>query len=149
MSLLKKFSPFYNLAILYLAISFVLRIVLIFHPITQSTFVATDILKIFTFGLVSDFFILLLQVVFVALSYFYIKLKVFKTIRLHHFWFYVSLARICYFFNTILNEYGGVLPEIGMSFIAIKQYYLGYYYFYLSIEIKLEFGFLVLLFSYL
>ena len=57
MQLLKKFSPFYNLTLFYISVSFILRIVLLFHPITQSTFVWTDTIKIFTLGLISDFFV--------------------------------------------------------------------------------------------
>ena len=37
----------------------------------------------------------------------------------------VSLLIYVKFFNTILNEYGGVLPEIGFTFIAIKTTLFG------------------------
>ena len=57
MNLLKKFSPFYNLAIFYFIVSFVLRIVLMFHPITQTSFVFIDTMKIFIIGVLSDTFV--------------------------------------------------------------------------------------------
>jgi phosphoglycerol transferase MdoB-like AlkP superfamily enzyme len=36
-----------------------------------------------------------------------------------------ALLLYVYFFNTILNEYGGSLPEIGISFIALKTILFG------------------------
>ena len=57
MTFIKKLSPFYNLAILYFIVSFITRVVLIFHPITQSNFDFFDCLKIFTLGLLSDLFV--------------------------------------------------------------------------------------------
>jgi phosphoglycerol transferase MdoB-like AlkP superfamily enzyme len=126
MTLLKKFSPFYNLAILYLSISFILRIVLLFHPITQSTFVATDIFKIFTFGLVSDFFIFIVASSFLWLYLIFISnTKYLKPYGYLIFGILVALLVYVTFFNTILNEYGGALPEIGISFIAIKTILFG------------------------
>ena len=49
MSVLKKLSPFYNLTLFYVLVSFILRIVLLFHPITQASFSSLDTIKIFTF----------------------------------------------------------------------------------------------------
>ncbi|KAB1157708.1 LTA synthase family protein [Flavobacterium luteum] len=126
MTLLKKFSPFYNLAILYLSISLVLRIFLLFHPITQSTFVATDIFKIFTFGLLSDFFIFIVVSCFLWLYLIFISnTKYLKPYGYIIFGLLITLLGYVTFFNTILNEYGGALPEIGISFITIKTVLFG------------------------
>ena len=54
MSLLKKLSPFYTLTLFYIIVSLVLRVVLLFHPITQASFSGIDTLKIFTIGMLSD-----------------------------------------------------------------------------------------------
>ena len=62
MSLLKKLSPFYTLTLFYIIVSLVLRVVLLFHPITQASFSGVDTLKIFTIGILSD------SLVFIVLS---------------------------------------------------------------------------------
>jgi hypothetical protein len=65
MLFIKKCSPFYNLALFYLSLSFILRMVLLFHPITQTTFVWIDLIKIFALGFLFDVF------VFIVVSGFY------------------------------------------------------------------------------
>ena len=126
MTLLKKFSPFYNLALLYLSISFILRLILLFHPITQASFVATDLFKIFTFGLVADFFVFIVASSFLWLYLIFISnTKYLKPYGYIVFGLLVALLAYVTFFNTILNEYGGALPEIGTSFIAIKTVLFG------------------------
>ena len=121
MSFLKKLSPFYNLGIFYIVVSFILRIVLLFHPITQASFSTADALKIFSLGLVSDFFVFIiassllwLYLIFISNSkyykpYGYILLGLFIGLLL-----YIASGK------SILNEYGGALPMIGMIFIGIK-----------------------------
>jgi phosphoglycerol transferase MdoB-like AlkP superfamily enzyme len=121
MTLYKKLSPFYNLAFFYFAISFLLRIVLFFHPITQSSFTILQSLKIFSLGLVSDFFVfvvasvfLWLYLVFISNSKYnkpsgYIILGIFVALFL-----YVASGK------SIFDEYGGALPRIVLIFIGIK-----------------------------
>ena len=121
MTLYKKLSPFYNLAFFYFAISFLLRIVLFFHPITQSSFTILQSLKIFSLGLVSDFFVfvvasvfLWLYLVFISNSKYnkpsgYIILGIFIALFL-----YVASGK------SIFDEYGGALPRIVLIFIGIK-----------------------------
>jgi len=121
MNFYKKLSPFYNLALFYFAVSFVLRIVLFFHPITQSSFTFFESLKIFTLGLVSDFFVfvvasifLWLYLIFISNSKYnkpsgYIILCVFTALFI-----YVASGK------SIFHEYGGALPEIVLIFLGIK-----------------------------
>jgi len=121
MSFYKKISAFYNLAFFYFLISFLLRIILLFHPITQSSFCFTEIIKIFGVGLLNDFFVFIiasfflwLYLIFISNSKYnkplgYILLVGFMTLFL-----YVASGR------SILDEYGGALPEIVMIFIAVK-----------------------------
>ena len=47
MLVLKKIAPFYNLFIFYAIVNIPLRIILLFHPITQSSFTGIEIFKIF------------------------------------------------------------------------------------------------------
>ncbi len=122
----KKFSPFYNLTILYLSVSIILRLVLLFHPITQTTFSGIDIFKIFFLGLLSDVFIFILVSGFLWLYLIFISnSKYLKPMGYIVFGALLALLIYVSFFNTILNQYGGSLPEIGISFIAIKTVLFG------------------------
>ena len=126
MSFSKKFSPFYNLTLFYIIVSVVLRIILVFHPITQTAFSAIDIFKIFFLGVLSDTFIFVLASGFLWLYLIFISnSKYFKPIGYIVFGALLSLLLYVSFFNTILNEYGGALPQIGISFIAIKTVLFG------------------------
>ncbi len=126
MSFLKKFSPFYYLAIFYVLSSIVLRLVLLFHPITQSSFSFIDGLMIFGLGLVSDFFVFV-----IASSLLWLYLIFISNSKYHKpcgyiiFGLLVALCVYVFFFNTILNEYGGSAPEIGQAFIALKTILFG------------------------
>ncbi|MDQ8014982.1 MAG: sulfatase-like hydrolase/transferase [Flavobacterium nitrogenifigens] len=121
MNFYKKLSPFYNLALLYFIVSFTLRIVLLFHPITQSTFTFTESLKIFSFGLLSDSFVFILAsgflwlyLIFISNSkynkpYGYIILAGFIALLL-----YIASGK------SIFDEYGGALPRIVLIFVSLK-----------------------------
>ncbi len=126
MSLFKKFSPFYNLAIFYFIVSFVLRIVLMFHPITQTSFVFIDTIKIFVIGLLSDAFVFVIATGFLWLYLIFISnSKYNKPYGYIIFGLLVALFIYIASGKTILNEYGGALPKIGMIFVGIKTFLFG------------------------
>ncbi len=126
MAFLKKLSPFYNLTLFYVLVSFILRIVLLFHPITQSTFTFIDTIKIFSLGLVSDIFVFTLCSGFLWMYLIFISnAKYLKPTGYIIFGVLVALFLYVAFGNTILNEYGGALPKIGMLFIGIKTALFG------------------------
>ena len=118
---IKHHIVYTNVAIFYLIISFLTRLVLLFHPITQSKFTGLEIIKIFGFGLLSDFFIFILigsilwlYLIFLSNSKFkkpygFIILGVFVALLV-----YIASGK------SILSEYGGVLPEIGLAFVGLK-----------------------------
>lgn len=120
-SILKHHLVYTNIAIFYLIVSFLTRLVLLFHPITQSKFSILEISKIFGLGLISDLFIFIifgailwLYLIFLSNSKFkkpygYIILGVFVSILL-----YILSGK------SILSEYGGVVPEIGIAFVSLK-----------------------------
>ena len=126
MQFFKKSSPFINLLILFIVANVILRIILLFHPITQSSFGILEILKIFTFGFISDIFVFT-----VASALLWLYLLFLSNSKYTKPWGYIIfgglIALLAYvvFGNTILNEYGGSLPEIGISFIAIKTILFG------------------------
>ncbi|RED27173.1 phosphoglycerol transferase MdoB-like AlkP superfamily enzyme [Flavobacterium cutihirudinis] len=117
----KKLSPFYNLAIFYFIISFILRIVLFFHPITQSSFTIIESLKIFSLGLISDFFVFILASVFLWLYLIFISnLKYNKPYGYIILGGFIALLLYILSGKSILDEYGGALPRIVLIFIGIK-----------------------------
>lgn len=126
MQFFKKTSPFYNLSLLYIIISVILRLVLLFHPITQASFKWYEILKIFITGIVSDFFVFAVASVFLWFYLLFLSNSKFnKPWGYVIFGIFASLLIYISFFNTILNEYGGSLPEIGIGFIALKTLLFG------------------------
>ncbi|PJJ07892.1 phosphoglycerol transferase MdoB-like AlkP superfamily enzyme [Flavobacterium sp. 1] len=126
MNFLKKFSPFYNLAFFYILVSFVLRIVLMFHPITQTNFVFIDSLKIFSIGLISDLFVFVVATGFLWLYLIFISnSKYYKPYGYIIFGLFVALLLYIASGKTILNEYGGALPKIGMIFVGLKTLLFG------------------------
>lgn len=126
MQLFSKKSPFINLGIFYLIISLITRTILFFHPITTSDFSFADGLKILFLGLLSDVFIFI-----VASALLWLYLLFLSNNKLQKPWGYILFGTFVLlliyvsFFNTILNEYGGALPEIGISFIALKTILFG------------------------
>ncbi|MGH2665598.1 LTA synthase family protein [Flavobacterium sp.] len=126
MKALNKIAPFLYLILFYGIINVILRLTLLFNPITQTNFTFFDTLKIFGLGAISDFFIFL-----ISGSILWIYLLFLSNEKFQKPWGYiifgilVGLLVYVTFFNTILNEYGGVLPEIGMSFIGLKTVLFG------------------------
>jgi hypothetical protein len=126
MTFLRKTAPFYTLAIFYLIVSFFIRVILIFHPITQASFSIIEIIKIVSLGFLSDLFIFTIVSSFLWFYLIFISnSKYLKPFGYIIFGMLVFLLIYIKFFNTILNEYGGVLPEIGFAFVAIKTTLFG------------------------
>lgn len=126
MNYFKKNSPFINLFFFFLVVNFILRIVLLFHPITQSSFGFIETLKIFSLGMLSD-----IAVFIIASGFLWLYLLFLSNKKFEKPWGYIifglllSLLIYISFFNTILNEYGGSLPEIGIGFVALKTILFG------------------------
>ncbi len=122
MSFYKKFSPLFNLALFYFIVSFILRIVLFFHPITQSSFTILESLKIFSLGLISDFFVFVVAGVFL-----WLYLITISNTKYNKPWGYIILGGFIALFlyvasgKSIVTEYGGALPNIVLIFIGIKM----------------------------
>lgn len=103
-----------------------LRIVLTFHPITQSKFTFFETLKIFGFGLLSDLFIFILCSVFLWLYLLFLSdNKYSRPYGYIIFGFFVLLFLYILSGKSILHEYGGSLPEIGLAFVGIKTLLFG------------------------
>ena len=150
MTFLRKTTPFYTLALFYLIVSFFLRVILIFHPITQASFSIIETIKIIALGFLSDLFIFTIVSAFLWLYLIFISnSKYLKPYGYIIFGLLFSLLIYIKFFNTILNEYGGVLPEIGFAFVAIKTILFGLLLFLPKYRAKIRywlFSFVIFLF---
>ena len=141
MQLFQKKSPFYNLALFYILISLITRIVLLFHPITQTSFTIIDSVKIFVLGLVSDAFVFL-----VASVLLWIYLLFLSNSKFDKPWGYIFFGGLVLLLlyaisgKSILHEYGGSLPEIGISFIALKTILFGLLLFLPKYRSKIRFA---------
>lgn len=126
MNYFKKHSPILSLLFLFIITNVILRLVLFFHPITQSSFSFLEVIKIFVFGLFSDLLVFVIGSAFLWLYLLFLSNKKYdKPWGYFVFGGLVLLLLYVSFFNTILNEYGGSLPEIGISFIALKTVLFG------------------------
>ncbi|NNT73134.1 sulfatase-like hydrolase/transferase [Flavobacterium sp. IMCC34852] len=126
MDYFKKHSPIISLLLLFIITNIILRLVLLFHPITQSGFSLLEVISIFGFGLISDLLVFVIGSVF--LWFYLLFLSNTKYDKPWGYLIFGGLALLlCYvsFFNTILNEYGGSLPEIGIGFMALKTVFFG------------------------
>lgn len=122
----KYLTPFKNLLILYLIINFILRIVLLFHPITESDFNILEIIRIFTLGAFSDFFIFIIGSFFLWLYLLFLSNSKFnKPWGIIIFGLYIGLLIYILSGKSILHEYGGVLPELGIIFVSLKTILFG------------------------
>lgn len=119
----KKLAPFVSLTLFYIVISVVLRLVLVFHPITQSSFSALEIVKIFSLGLVSDFFVFIL-----ASSFLWLYLVFISNGKYNKPYGYIILGLFIALFlyilsgKSVLTEYGGGLAKVGLIFVGIKTF---------------------------
>lgn len=126
MSLLKKASPFFYLLLFYIIISLTVRTILFFHPITQSTFSAVDTFSLFLFGLLSDFFVFILVSSLLWLYLIFISnSKYYKPYGYIIFGVFITLFLYVLSGKSILNEYGGALPKIGLVFVGLKTLLFG------------------------
>ena len=126
MKFFKITAPFNYLLLLFVSISFIVRFILFFHPITQTSFTAFETFSVFIFGFLSD------VLIFVLLSLFlWLYLLFISNAKYYSPYGYVILglfvALLCYvaFGSTILNEYGSALPKIAIGFLSIKTILFG------------------------
>ncbi|WP_418262903.1 LTA synthase family protein [Flavobacterium faecale] len=130
MSFIKKLAPFYILTVFYVITSFILRLVLLFHPITQSSFTFLDTLKIFSLGFLSDILVFSLACGFLWLYLIFISNdKYQKPYGFIHFGLLIALFLYILSGKSILTEYGGALPIIGLIFVGIKTFLFGLFLF--------------------
>ena len=126
MQLFQKRSPLYYLGLFYIIISLITRGLFLLNPITQTSFTFFESLKIFVFGVFSDFFVfILISLLFILYLLFLSNSKFKRPWGYIYFGIYISVFFYILSGKSILNEYGGSLPEIGIVFIGIKTILFG------------------------
>ncbi|WP_269235424.1 LTA synthase family protein [Flavobacterium flavigenum] len=140
MTFYKKLSPFYNLGVFYFTISFVLRIVLILHPITQSSFNFLEIIKIFSLGLLNDLFVFMILSAFLWLYLIFISdSKYNKPAGYIILGFLILLLLYIVSGKSIFDEYGGALPKIVTIFVGIKTSLFAVFLFMQKLKKRIRF----------
>ncbi|NHM06895.1 sulfatase-like hydrolase/transferase [Flavobacterium sp. CYK-4] len=117
----KKAAPFYLLASLFVFVNLVLRIVLIYHPITQSHFSLLELIDIIFRGLLSDLFIFIIVAAILGLYLLFISNDKYQKPQ-GYFWLALMIILWLYVASglSIVDEYGGNLPELTSYFLALK-----------------------------
>lgn len=119
---LQKVKPFLYLGIFYLIVSFLLRLVFVFHPITTADFSFAEILKVTSLGLVNDILIFTIASSFLALYFLFLSngkyQKPYGQIILG-----VLVLAFIYILatpNNIFKQYGGGVVKIVLAFLGLK-----------------------------
>lgn len=122
-----KLKPYLYLGLFYGMVSFILRIIFIFHPITAVDFGAFESLKIIVLGGLTDVFVFILaSSVFAIYSLFLSDSKYKK----HYGYIIFGLLVIAFLYTAfvpgnIFKQYGGSFPEVAMAFIGLKTFLFG------------------------
>ena len=136
----KKIKPFLYLGIFYLLVSLALRIVFIFHPITNADFGVFESLKIILVGLLSDIFVFVLSSSLLALYFLFLSNSKYQKPFGYIIFGLLLLAFIYTAFvpGNIFKQYGGSFPEVAMAFIGMKTLFFGLMLFLPSQRIKIR-----------
>ncbi|MBU4538688.1 MAG: LTA synthase family protein [Weeksellaceae bacterium] len=137
---LKKIKPFLWLGSFYLLVSFILRIVFIFHPITNASFGVFESLKILFVGLLSDIFVFLLSSSLLALYFLFLSNSKYRKPYGYIIFGILMLALIYTAFvpGNIFKQYGGSFPEVAIAFVGMKTLFFGLLLFLPSQRIKIR-----------
>lgn len=119
---LQKVKPFLYLGIFYLIISFLLRLVFVFHPITTADFSFAEVLKVTSIGLVNDILVFTIASSFLALYFLFLSngkyQKPYGQIILG-----ILVLAFIYILatpNNIFKQYGGGVVKIVLAFLGLK-----------------------------
>lgn len=124
---LEKTKPFLWLGVFYLLVSLLLRIVFIFHPITNAGFGVFESLQILFVGLLADVFVFILASSFLALYFLFLSNSKYKK-PYGYIIFGLLVAALIYTAfvpGNIFKQYGGSFPEIATAFVGLKTLLFG------------------------
>lgn len=119
---LQKIKPFLYLGIFYLAISLLVRMIFIFHPITTVNFDVMDVVKILIIGILNDILVFILTCHFLAMYFLFLSNSKYQKPYGH---IILGLLAILFLYvllipDNIFKQYGGSAVEIALAFIGLK-----------------------------
>lgn len=137
---LKKIKPFLWLGSFYLLVSLLLRIVFIFHPITNASFGVFESLKILFVGLLSDIFVFVLSSSLLALYFLFLSDSKYRKPYGYIIFGILMLALIYTAFvpGNIFKQYGGSFPEVAIAFVGMKTLFFGLLLFLPAQRVKIR-----------
>ncbi|PQL92725.1 sulfatase [Apibacter sp. wkB309] len=117
----KLVAPFIKISSFYIIVGLILRIVLLFSPVTDSNFSFIDYLKIFSVGLLNDFCVSILIFVFFWIHLIFITDSKFKSpLKYFILCLFLILIGYLFLFKTVFDDYGSAVPKIIKTFVLIK-----------------------------
>lgn len=119
---LQKIKPFLYLGIFYLAISLLVRMIFIFHPITTVNFDVMDVVKILIIGILNDILVFILTCPFLAVYFLFLSNSKYQKPYGH---IILGILAILFLYvllipDNIFKQYGGSAVEIALAFIGLK-----------------------------
>ncbi|MBP3839820.1 MAG: sulfatase-like hydrolase/transferase, partial [Chryseobacterium sp.] len=122
-----KLKPFFYLGIFYLLVSLILRIIFIFHPITNADFALFESLKIVAVGLLSDILVFTLASSLLALYFLFLSNSKYRKPYGYIIFGLLMTAFIYTAFvpGNIFRQYGGAFPEVATALIGLKTLLFG------------------------
>ncbi|MFB0967095.1 MAG: sulfatase-like hydrolase/transferase, partial [Cloacibacterium sp.] len=119
---LQKVKPFLYLGIFYLIVSFLLRLVFVFHPITTADFSFAEVLKVTSLGLVNDILVFTIASSFLALYFLFLSNSKYQKPYGQIILGVLVLAFIYILAtpNNIFKQYGGGVVKIVLAFLGLK-----------------------------
>jgi phosphoglycerol transferase MdoB-like AlkP superfamily enzyme len=121
--MIKLVAPFIKLSSFYIIVGLILRIVLLFSPVTDSNFSVLDYFKIFSIGLINDYGVSVLIFVFLWMHLTFITDSKFKSpLQYIILGLFIILLGYLFLFKTIFEDYGSIVPTIIKTFVLIKAF---------------------------
>lgn len=135
-----KLKPYLYLGLFYGVVSFILRIIFIFHPITAVNFSVLDSLKILFIGGLTDVFVFILASSFFMLYTLFLSDSKYKKPYGYIIFglFVLAFLYTAFVPGNIFKQYGGSFPEVAMGFIGLKTLLFGFMLFLPAQRIKIR-----------
>ena len=146
-----KLKPYLYLGLFYGLVSFIVRIIFIFHPITAVKFSFVESLKLLFIGAITDVFVFILASSIFALYSLFLSDSKYKK-PYGYIIFGLLVAAFLYTAavpGNIFKQYGGSFPEVAMGFIGLKTLLFGSMLFSPTKRIKIRnFLYFIVVFLY-
>lgn len=119
---LQKIKPFLFLGLFYVLLSFLLRLVFIFHPINSEVFSFLEVTRVFLLGLLSDIMVFIIASSFLVIYLLFLSNQKYST-PYSYIILGLMVCALLYILLTphnIFKQYGGSVAEIVLAFLGFK-----------------------------